>query len=110
MRDALLDTLELEGHRAQAVSNGMEALEHLERGEPTCLILLDLMMPVMNGWEFRDAQLRDPRIASIPVVVLTAHGNAAVEAGRLTAAGYLTKPIDPPRLLRTVVRWCPLLA
>lgn len=73
MREALCDTLELQGHQTNMVANGREALEHLGRFAPPCLILLDLMMPLMNGWEFREAQLKDPQISGIPVVVISAH-------------------------------------
>jgi CheY-like chemotaxis protein len=107
MRDALCDTLELQGHRTAVVCNGVEALDHLGKSPPPCLILLDLMMPLMNGWEFREAQLKDPQIASIPVVVITAYPNPIHNADKLAAAGYLTKPISPERLFAAVADWCP---
>jgi CheY-like chemotaxis protein len=106
MREALCDTLELQGHRTSGVSNGREALDHLERSEAPCLILLDMMMPLMNGWEFREAQLKNPRIASIPVVVITAYSKIQ-NVDRLDAVGYLMKPISPERLLQVVAEWCP---
>lgn len=107
MRDALCDALELQGHLTAGVSNGLEALDHLGKSAPPCLILLDLMMPLMNGWEFREAQLKNPQIASIPVVVITAYTNPIHNAEKLAAVGYLTKPISPERLLEAVAAWCP---
>ncbi len=107
MREALCDTLELQGHRTAMVANGREALEHLGRSDPPCLILLDLMMPLMNGWEFREAQLKDPQIAAIPVVIISAHANLLKNAEALAVAGYLTKPLDPVLLLEAVAEWCP---
>lgn len=107
IRESLRDALQLSGHRVRTVSNGKEALEHLRSGEKTCLVLLDLMMPIMNGWEFREAQLKDPIAAGVPVLVLTADGNAAEKAASLTAAGYLRKPIHVKDLFAAVARHCP---
>src|SRR5437870_239170 len=67
--------LELEGFEVQTAANGRQALDTLAAGPPACVIVLDLMMPVMDGWQFRDAQARDPRLSSIPVVVVTAAGS-----------------------------------
>jgi CheY-like chemotaxis protein len=104
LRDAICETLEGGGHAATCVSNGRQALEYLQTGKPTCLILLDLMMPVMNGWEFRKQQLRDAAIASIPVVVLSAHDGG--ERADLSPDGFLRKPIDAEDLLSTVAKIC----
>src|SRR5207249_387698 len=73
LRDALVPILEYEGHRVVSAANGREALDWLHAMPPPSLILLDLMMPVMNGEEFRAEQLRDPALASIPGVILSAH-------------------------------------
>src|SRR5437762_11749160 len=76
LRDALVPILEYEGHRVVSAANGQEALERLQTMPPPSLILLDLMMPVMDGEEFRARQLRDPTLASIPVVVVSAHARS----------------------------------
>ncbi|MCC2671917.1 MAG: response regulator, partial [Armatimonadetes bacterium] len=68
------------------------------------LILLDLMMPVMNGWEFRAEQLQDPELAEIPVVVVTGALRHPGSASGIEGAGLLTKPVDVPQLLETVAR------
>jgi CheY-like chemotaxis protein len=78
----------------------------LKVGEPTCVILLDLTMPVMDGYEFRKRQLDDEALSSIPVVVITADGNAREKAERLAAQGYLMKPIRPGDLLDAVTGFC----
>src|SRR5216684_3653021 len=98
LQEAICETLETEGHRTTCASNGREALEHLKGGEPTCVILLDLAMPIMDGYEFRRRQLDDDALAAIPVVVITADGHAREKAERLAAHGYLMKPIRPDDL------------
>ena len=96
--------LSLEGYEASAVANGREALDYLQRAERPGLILLDLMMPVMDGWEFRREMRRDPALADLPVIVLSAldpsrDGDAGVVA-------FLKKPLDFDRLLELVRRFC----
>lgn len=68
------------------------------------LILLDMMMPEMDGWQFRDAQLADPALRSIPVVVVTAHNDAADIADEIGAAAFLRKPVGFEALLTTIRR------
>ena len=69
-------------------------------------ILLDIMMPVMDGWEFRSAQMDDPSLAGIPVMVITADPTARSRAASLGVQGYMTKPIQFDRLLDFVGRHC----
>ena len=109
IRDAMSEMLQMEGHLTHCAANGQEALEVLRRegGAGTCVILLDLMMPIMDGWEFREEQKRDDRLASIPVVVITADAEARQKAERLEASGVLRKPIRGEDLVRTVERYCP---
>ena len=97
--------LELEGYRVLATANGNDALEMLRQGERPCLILLDLMMPVMNGWQFRQAQASDPRLSGIPVVVVTAAG-AREDIPAIEADGWISKPVDFDRLLEAIVPLC----
>jgi CheY-like chemotaxis protein len=93
-----------EGYTVSAARNGQEALDTLRAtwDRPPCVILLDLMMPVMDGRAFRAEQLRDPVLAGIPVVVLTADGDALLKAEKLGVAGALTKPVDLEQLLSAV--------
>ncbi len=100
--DAITTVLEDDGCRVVAVPNGQEAWDQLEGGLIPSVILLDLMMPVMDGWQFREAQARDQRFAGIPVVVLTAHADARQAALRMGATGWLGKPLDLHDLLATV--------
>jgi len=107
IRYALVDALEDEGYRALAASNGAEALQVLrELPEPPAVILLDLMMPVMDGWQFRAQQQRDPLLSKIPVVVVSAIGNGMGEAFQVSASAYLKKPFLIQDLVATVGRFC----
>ena len=78
-REALSELLQLAGHRVVSAENGKVALERLRKNDGYCVILLDVMMPVMDGFEFRHRQLQDERLASIPVIVVTADGRARRE-------------------------------
>jgi CheY-like chemotaxis protein len=105
IRDSLAEVLEIEGYRVAKAKNGREALRMLQTGQRPAVILLDLMMPVMNGWQFRAAQASDPTIATIPVVVLTADSNAREKAAEIGAQAFLRKPLDLRTLLDTIGRW-----
>src|ERR1044071_1184503 len=67
IREVLTDVLESEGYQVLNAANGREAIQLLRSSTLPCLILLDLMMPVMNGWQFRDEQRQDPLLAPVPV-------------------------------------------
>ncbi len=105
IRGMLSEILELEGYHVVAAANGREALSQLRSGDPPCVILLDLMMPVMDGWEFRAQLSRDPALASIPIVVLSGDGNIDNKIQTMQAACYLKKPVDLSALLATVGRY-----
>jgi CheY-like chemotaxis protein len=96
IREAIADALASEGYEVSQARDGAEGLREAHAHRPD-LILLDLMMPVMNGWQFRAAQRGDPEIALVPVVVVS----AAVGSG-LDAVAYLHKPFDLLDLLSTV--------
>ena len=106
-RDSLILLLQSEDYDADGVENGREALRVLRDGYDACLILLDLMMPVMDGWAFRVEQRQDPNLRDIPVVVLSAAMDPAQEAARLGAIAGLGKPLDIARLLNLVAQYCP---
>src|SRR5258706_7357962 len=107
IREALTDVLEQQGYEVEGARNGREALDILRDHphEAPRLILLDLMMPVMDGWQFRHAQLEDPQIARIPVVVLSAMANLRSRGADLHAAECLAKPVDVDYLLEAVSRY-----
>jgi CheY-like chemotaxis protein len=95
------------GYTTTQARNGAEALTYLEQHQPFPeLILLDLMMPIMDGAEFRQAQLQEPMFAGIPVVVMSAAENIEAQAPTLTANAYLPKPIDFDRLIQLVEQYC----
>jgi CheY-like chemotaxis protein len=106
--DALKELLEGAGFGVVCAGNGREALAHLRGGDSFCVILLDVMMPVMNGYEFREAQLMDPKLASIPVIVVTADGRAREKAKQIGTDRYLQKPLSPVELLRAIGEYCPV--
>ena len=106
-RDSLCLLLQSEDYDADGVENGREALRVLRDGYDACLILLDLMMPVMDGWAFRVEQRQDPNLRDIPVVVLSAAMDPAQEAARLGAIAGLGKPLNIARLLNLVAQYCP---
>src|SRR5262245_61366099 len=94
------------GFTASGAANGVEALELLSNAELPSLILLDLMMPIINVVEFRNKQREDQRIANIPLVVMSADGNAKQKALRLNVEDGLAKPIDLDVLQKIAERYC----
>jgi CheY-like chemotaxis protein len=102
-REALGQLLEAAGYAVQHAANGREALRWLRRAPQPSLILLDLLMPEVNGWDFCEQQQRDPRLADIPVVVVSAAGPAAQPHG---VVRHFEKPIAVDELLDTIRRYC----
>lgn len=106
IREMLTELLEDEGYRVAGASNGQEALRYLRHsGSLPRLILLDLNMPVMSGWEFRAEQAQDRRLMGIPVVIISASGSAEMLASRLAAQAYLSKPLNFKMLLRLIAQY-----
>jgi CheY-like chemotaxis protein len=99
IRDELAAVLEENDYCVLLADHGQHALEVLRAGNRPDAIILDLMMPVMDGWEFREVQKGDPQLARIPVIVTTA-GERAVDANVL-----LRKPIDREALLRAIEQY-----
>ena len=108
IREVLSDVLTFEGYEVIVADDGQSALELLSARTNSCLILLDLMMPRMNGWEFRRRQLADPALASIPVVLLTGAGagTAAKAIDELRVEVTIEKPFDLEALLAKVAQYC----
>jgi CheY-like chemotaxis protein len=104
IRSSLRQALEWEGYAVVEAENGREGVEKLSTMPTPCLILLDLMMPVMNGWEFAQALKGDMALATIPVVVVTAFAERGLD--RLGARGVVKKPVDLDRLLAVVKEHC----
>jgi CheY-like chemotaxis protein len=101
IQEALGQILRHEGFRVFSAYNGREALEHLRNGEEFCLILLDMIMPEMDGEEFLQAMQRDRRLAPIPVIAMTA-GNRVPP----NVVDSIPKPIELEPLLRRIEDHC----
>jgi CheY-like chemotaxis protein len=102
---AMQIALEAYGYRVVVAHDGAEALRSLGASEPPCLIILDLMMPGMNGQQFRAAQLHDPALAEIPVLVLSGDYKVDERSAVLGVEG-VSKPIQLPDLLAKVEQCC----
>jgi len=101
-REALVALLQMKGYSAVPAGNGKEALDYLRQAPLPDLIILDLWMPVMDGWQFRREQIKDPRLAQIPVIVVTALSDRT----DVDANDVIIKPVDVNRLLTTVGNYC----
>ena len=108
IRESMREILEFEQYRVFTAANGQEAIDllHNQVTHP-CLILLDLMMPVMSGWEFLAAIKNEKfeTLATIPIVLVSASGDAANQARKETA-GFIKKPINLDTLLQMVQQHC----
>jgi CheY-like chemotaxis protein len=98
VRRAIQMVLEWEGYHVECASNGQEALDMLRAGARPGLILLDVMMPVLDGGQFREEQKRDPALASIPVIVVS----AASFAASVDAVSLVRKPFEVEELLNAI--------
>lgn len=106
LREGLAELFRDEGMDVATAANGREGLEYLRSNHAPHVILLDLMMPVMSGPEFRAEQLGDASLSAIPVIVLSAAYDARKQAAALGAAGYFTKPIKIDKLVAAVRVHC----
>jgi CheY-like chemotaxis protein len=104
--EALGQVLIDEGYDLLSARDGLEAVNCLKKGNRPDVILLDLSMPVVNGWEFRMFQKRDPDLAQIPVILITAGGYTREEVAWLEPSALLPKPLDLPLLLSIIRRFC----
>ena len=98
IREVLEVVLQAEDHRVEVAADGLEALDRLRQGGVPSLILLDLMVPRLDGEGLLKAMSRDPRLAHIPVCIITGHQEAREQAARLGAIGCLVKPIELDQL------------
>ena len=105
IRETVVEILEGEGHTVAQATNGVDALGYLRRQGHPRLIILDLRMPVMDGWQFHREMQEDSTLAGIPVVVVSAHrdGEAPVP---VAASRFLRKPFEVRELLALVSRYC----
>jgi CheY-like chemotaxis protein len=103
VREAVRDLVGMKGYRVEEARDGEQALALLERAEVPCIILLDLVMPVMDGWQFLERLRASARLASVPVVVVSAHAASHAPVG---ASGLLLKPFEARELLRAIADKC----
>lgn len=109
IREALAQALQLEGYRVVVAENGREGLQRLQTTRAAAsslpsLIILDLMMPVMNGWEFLDEVKKEADLSQIPVIVSSAHSQAEQNQTATQGLTFVRKPIDLDFLLRQIER------
>lgn len=103
IRNSLIEVLELEGYHTEAASNGQEALDLLKTTQKPCLVLLDMMMPIMNGREFLDRVMEDSYLAPMPVLVVSAIADKSDTHG---AIDFVKKPVDIEVILKYVEEFC----
>lgn len=103
-REALVEIVRREGYEVETATSGMQALDKLRWGLRPCVVLLDMQMAVMTGWDFRTEQGRDPALATVPVVAMTAGYWKKRDLGDYAAR--ISKPIDLPELKATLSKYC----
>ena len=106
IRDTMVEFLQDNGYQAMGAVHGQDALDKLTVAPTPCLIVLDLMMPVMDGITFREQQLQNPVLSGIPVVIISAYQYVEARAQALDITAHLKKPLKLDDLLRTVRRYC----
>jgi CheY-like chemotaxis protein len=108
IRESLMEALVDSGYDAVGAANGVDALRKLQAMDPPpAVIILDLMMPIMDGRTFREEQLRNPPLSEIPVIVISAYRDVAYNVRDLNAAGYLKKPLKVKQLIDLIERNLP---
>jgi CheY-like chemotaxis protein len=110
VREAMEVLLITEGLGVVTACDGQDALDRLRAGLRPCVILLDLMMPKIDGWAFLHMQRADPALATIPVIAFSAYDRLLAQAAQLDVAAALPKPVMPETLLRLVDVHCPVSA
>lgn len=105
IRELLVELLESEGYEVASAVNGLEGLKILQSQKNPDLILIDLMMPVMDGYSFRTEQLKNNDWSKIPTVVMSAEANAKEKMKNFSITAFLSKPVELDTILKTVARY-----
>lgn len=105
IRELLVELLESEGYAVASAVNGLEGLKYLQNETNPDLILIDLMMPVMDGYSFRTEQLKNANWSKIPTVVMSAEANAKEKMKNFNITAFLSKPVELDTILKTVARF-----
>ena len=100
--EVLKMALELDGYQVAAANDGQEALNYIKQGHLPNLVLLDLMMPVMNGWQFLEQLAEEPTLKDLPVIIVSAYCHRARD---LKCRAFHEKPMDLDRLLSQVKQY-----
>lgn len=106
LREVFSEVLESEGYRVHVAADGAQALAVLENGATPCVVLLDLRMPTMTGWDLAGRLRSTDRWSEVPIVVVAAHYLVADEARKIGADAWLQKPVSLDRLVAVVDRVC----
>ena len=104
---AMRDILDAEGYRVIGAFDGQEAIDRLREGARPSVILLDMMMPRKDGYQFRAEQLADPRLAAIPVIAYSGDARVAEAARTLRVEHWFQKPVNFGAMLEAVAGYCP---
>ena len=105
IRQTLCDVFELKGFAVYSASNGEEGITELRKmPKKPCVVLLDLMMPVKNGWNFLDVQRNDPALSDIPVIICSAYEESAKS---IHCDAYVAKPLQLATLFAAIEKFCP---
>ena len=102
IRELLVELLQSEGYNVATAINGLEGLNYLKLNKTPDLILMDLMMPVMDGYAFRTEQMKNPQWTKIPVVVMSAEANAKEKLKNFGITAFLGKPVELEIILKTI--------
>ncbi len=105
IRELLVELLESEGYAVASAVNGLEGIKYLQSQQIPDLILIDLMMPVMDGYSFRSEQLKNTSWAKIPTVVMSAEANAKEKMKNFNITAFLSKPVELDTILKTVAQY-----
>lgn len=105
IRELLVELLESEGYEVASAINGLEGLKILQTQKNPDLILIDLMMPVMDGYSFRTEQLKNNEWSKIPTVVMSAEANAKEKMKNFSITAFLSKPVELDTILKTVAKF-----
>lgn len=105
IRELLVELLQSEGYEVASAVNGLEGLKYLQTQINPDLILVDLMMPVMDGYAFRTEQMKNPAWNKIPVVVMSAEANAKEKMKSFDITAFLAKPVELDTILNTVQKF-----
>lgn len=105
IRELLVELLQSEGYVVASAVNGLEGLKYLQSQDNPDLILIDLMMPVMDGYTFRTEQMKNSKWSKIPVVVMSAEANAKEKMKNFGITAFLSKPVELDTILKTVERY-----